>query len=107
MSEMINNHTPGPWEIACDVEDYGVWRSCFKIFSKKGPARGIARTVQQWDGAEEAANAMLINAAPDLLSAIEEIIMYSGGADTVLEDENVMQRVMDAYYKAKGNGKEP
>ena len=47
-------------------------------------------------------DANLIAAAPDLLSSLEELLDYSGGADNALEDRYVMERAMAAIAKARG-----
>lgn len=46
-------------------------------------------------------DANLIAAAPDLLDALDEIVNYKGGADSALEDENVVFRAVAALEKAK------
>jgi hypothetical protein len=38
----------------------------------------------------------------DLLSVLEEIVCYVGGANTALDDEYLMERTYDAIAKAKG-----
>jgi hypothetical protein len=91
-------HTPGPWKISCNAETHRASPDSFRIHSVNEPATTIATV----SGEEGAANALLIHAAPDLLAAIEEVITYSGGAPTVLEDEYVMQRVMNAFHRAGG-----
>ncbi|UAY76000.1 hypothetical protein [Pseudoxanthomonas sp. X-1] len=49
-----------------------------------------------------AANARLIAAAPELLAVLQEIVGYSGGAQTALDDEYVMERAAAALAKATG-----
>lgn len=124
MTEKTIHHTPGPWEYCCD--------KCHTIMSKTGPVADITSGVwgdtypkirlleghSDIEGKYEVyikkiaygeidpdvakANAYLIAAAPDLLSCLEEIIDYSGGADSPLGDEYVMERVYSAITKAKG-----
>lgn len=53
-------------------------------------------------GTEQMANAHLIAAAPELLQALEEVIDYQGGADSALEDEYVVGRILSAIAKARG-----
>lgn len=54
------------------------------------------------DGSVAAANARLIAAAPELLAVLQEIVGYSGGAQTALDDEYVMERAAAALAKATG-----
>lgn len=44
----------------------------------------------------------LQRAAPDLLAALKEIVEYSGGANSPIEDPYVMERVSAAIRKAEG-----
>lgn len=43
----------------------------------------------------------LLAASPDLLAALEEILDYTGGADTALNDDFVVDRARAAITKAK------
>lgn len=47
-------------------------------------------------------DASLIAAAPDLLSSLEELLNYSGGAANALEDDYVLERAIAAIAKARG-----
>ena len=62
----MNNtlHTPGPWK--CDLVSLKIW-------ANDGNAE-IARTSSDVSIHEEEANAHLISAAPDLLSALEAAV---------------------------------
>ena len=46
--------------------------------------------------------ARLIAAAPDLVEALQDILEYSGGAASALDDEYVMDRARAALSKALG-----
>lgn len=62
-----------------------------------------------FDGAgasQGTANARLIAAAPDLVEALQDILDYSGGAASALEDEYVMDRARAALSKALGEGQD-
>lgn len=94
----MSNHTPGPWEYS--------W-GCFglKVTACAGNTIQTIASVQTFIpefSPEAESNARLISAAPDLLAALEEIVGYSGGANTALEDEYVMERVYAAIAKARG-----
>jgi hypothetical protein len=94
-------YTPGPWRVFTTTDGskligigelngggitdcgFGVWRG--------GDAEAIA-------------NARLIAAAPDLIEALQDILEYSGGAASALDDEYVMDRARAALSKALGEG---
>ena len=74
---MGTKHTPGPWTVERDstVDGYTVWRA-----SSMGDLF-IAQVKRQ--KGEEASNARLIAAAPDLLAAAQELAeSVSGGLKT-------------------------
>ena len=54
------------------------------------------------DGGMFQTSVQLISAAPDLLAALKEIVEYSGGANSPIEDPYVMERVSAAIRKAEG-----
>jgi len=96
----VSKHTPGPWFVQ---KGFGT------IYALSGGTSGITTAIasplpHQVDGgeAEALANARLIAAAPELLSALEEILNYVGGADSALDDEYVMERANAAIAKARG-----
>ncbi len=68
----MSKHTPGPWraEISCD--ETGAPQKCWWI-SAKGDV-DIGETSGEKRSDEEAANALLIAAAPDLLKACKEFV---------------------------------
>jgi hypothetical protein len=67
----------------------------FKGTAKRGEAYKAPDPVGQ-------ANARLIAAAPDMFEALDELLNYSGGADSALEDEYVVARAIAALAKARG-----
>jgi len=81
-------HTPGPWEVQIGIDPTGF--ACYFIGRISRPF--ISR-------AEEEANARLIAAAPDLLSALEqanEMLKYIGGC------QDTVDKASKAISKAKG-----
>lgn len=118
----MNNAIKGPWcVIRCDDEnsmnmlaismeerpDYHL--GDYSDERRINPARIAAIVYHQStpavcpeddEGAE--ARAHLIAAAPDLLSSLQEIFDYSGGADHALLDEYVINRALAAIAKATG-----
>lgn len=50
----------------------------------------------------DCADARLIASAPEIADALDEILNYSGGADSALDDPYVMERAQAALAKAKG-----
>ena len=94
----MTKHTQGPWRTA---GDQGV-----QIRSEKDQ---IAK-VWAMRGNEWKANAALIAAAPDLLSALEELIVFAEIAETniLTGDEGCLwpvERARVAIAKAKGEAK--
>lgn len=92
---MKNQHTPGPWA----VSPYN------NIVSKNGT---VAKTEQMPgnDDAERKANARLIAAAPDLLSALSRIADYldgvNNGTRAEVDTSWVGQVARAAIAKARG-----
>ena len=82
-------HTPGPW---CANQD------CIEIDGPEGPRDVTLAVVLQPDNA--AADARLIAAAPDLLAACEELLVYLGDWDDMENDTCAAAR--KAIAKAKG-----
>jgi hypothetical protein len=63
-------HTPGPWGAEYEPE-YGVWKvMSYDYFD-------VAETSPFRSGTEQAANARLLAAAPDLLTALEQFVVGS------------------------------
>lgn len=65
----MNKHTPGPWHI--QQGDDG------EMLIKPIPGQVVAVVEPQADKEEEAANARLIAAAPELLEALMSILEYA------------------------------
>lgn len=99
----MSAHTPGPWSW---------WTSCsFRRLSATWDGDVLHAVIQRSDGhpdihfpngGPEGPDARLIAAAPELLEALEEILNYSGGADSALDDDYVMDRARAAIAKATG-----
>lgn len=103
----MTGHTPGPWVVS-ESE-----KKCLAIFpgNEHGRPRALCSIawVQSWnDTADDAANARLIAAAPDLLDAITNLM---NGVDTGLvrvetpADEtlaNAFAKIRAAIAKARG-----
>ena len=77
-------HTPGPWKVFWAEDAQGNKRANLFIGIGAATGEGIADSgFGVWGGGSEeaAANARLIAAAPDLLSALEEIAKGKGAFD--------------------------
>jgi hypothetical protein len=111
----LRGFTPGPWKalihetLADAKEDSGfTWlesEAAARRFLPLGCVwRDTGRGVTGLPGHVEttAANARLIAAAPDMFEALDELLNYSGGADSALEDEYVVARAIAALAKARG-----
>lgn len=95
----MNNtlHTPGPWK--CDLVSLKIW-------ANDGNAE-IAQTSSDVSIHEEEANAHLISAAPDLLSAARNAAnvlaaLATGQLAAIHPDSNTLQELRAAIAKAKG-----
>lgn len=87
------SHTPGPWAVG---DKRGVWAG--PVVMAGNGRRGIAFVCGESD-----ANANLIAAAPDLLDAVEELLIYLADWDD--PDNETCQRARAAVAKAKGESK--
>lgn len=87
-------HTPGPWEVAMPGE----------VDEHYAVLDGFGHTASVYGYPEEnaaaLANARLISAAPDLLAACEELLIYLGDWDDMENDTCAAAR--KAIAKAKG-----
>lgn len=91
------NHTPGPWEVEIpgEVDEHYAVLDCF------GHTASVYGHPEQTSVA--LANARLIAAAPDLLDAVEELLIYL--ADWNDPDNETCQRARAAVAKAKGENR--
>lgn len=66
-------HTPGPWKIDVRMSSQGFWRVLGRI--KDGsPEYHVANVIDANDSAQNAANVLLIRAAPDLLATLHAVL---------------------------------
>ena len=94
----MSEHTPGPWKIAEDGHYFGDSESTrAPLFVIQTDSRQIARTTLPADN-QEKANARLIAAAPDLLTAIVDLHEICGHWD--IKETTIMNRVKAAIAKA-------
>ena len=81
----MSMHTPGPWHTQEeDKEDRGFR---IMIHTKHGPVAYLYKTF--WANGQDAANARLITAAPDMLAALKQAVSQTPEASDV-------RRVMSA-----------
>lgn len=91
MSNEKKEHTPGPWKVRRD-------ENVFDVITQNGNGITACSCADRIDVKEDEANARLIAAAPDMLSALkeaQEIIQRTTG--------NVSWVVEKAIAKATGN----
>ena len=92
----MSKHTPGPWSCHHDeVDDF----SSVEITPKTGPSRWVCDLNQP----NHVANARLIAAAPELLSALRELLTL--GQQESIEDgelEAAQRAAVAAIRKATG-----
>lgn len=92
---MSQQHTPGPWTVDGQHYDY------YASFSVKAGGRGVCAISSniKRPGAESAANARLIAAAPDLLAALQDLL---NATDETYDNRHERQAALDAIAKATG-----
>jgi hypothetical protein len=105
----MNKHTPAPWHV-------GIGNGEGSIFSDSGRTRledggttlyPICSYNRGWNADEDAANARLIAAAPELLQALLSILEHSREFGDVEDHETMLVRIQDkaraAIAKATGD----
>jgi hypothetical protein len=85
------NHTPGPW--VADYQGHIGWT--VRTIDDGKPADFIVPAVGS--GVDEAANARLLAAAPELLEALKALMAYATKADS-----KGVKKAMEAIKKAGG-----
>lgn len=95
-------HTPGPWAVGpadwMISQRHGMGYRNFPVRAPGGC--DVATVYCDEDDAEQDANVNLIAAAPDLLDAVEELLIYLADWDD--PDNETCQRARAAVAKAKG-----
>jgi hypothetical protein len=69
---MPSKHTPGPWYADDLDEGYGIWDATGALVARTH--RGMAHDATLLTAEQEAANAALLKAAPDLYQALDGLI---------------------------------
>lgn len=92
------SHTPGPWWAGTDEDAHMVYA---------GDCEAVADTLREdGDSITEAANALLIAAAPDLLHALKELCRWCcrPGDDSKHDDgyDNARKLAREAVARAEG-----
>lgn len=99
------SHTPGPWVIGpadwLISQRHGMGYRNFPVHAPAG--YDVAMVYSDEDDAEQEANVRLIAAAPDLLDAVEELLIYLADWDD--PDNETCQRARAAVAKAKGESR--
>lgn len=95
---MKAKHTPGPWKVVNHV----VGIDGLAIMAPDAGYRYVASALNiSTDGYQEA-NARLIAAAPDMLSALEYIAFHAPRAKSKEEMEGCLETVLSVIKRAKG-----
>jgi hypothetical protein len=90
----MSQHTPGPWEI-----DQAI-RHGFTVYSQQaGFIVGYMDEEGRYGAVESEANARLIAAAPDLLEALEELLVQREGHYST---QTAWDKARAAIAKARG-----
>ncbi len=97
---MSQQHTPAPWTADGYHNEY------YASISVKAGGRGVCAisSAIKRPGAESAANARLIAAAPDLLAALEELLPAAARSiQGTTDGEPILQAARAALAKATGD----
>ena len=94
----MSKHTPGPWK-AAELFDYADFDGMSRVII--GDDRRIA-VVQHKGDEEDEANTVLIEAAPDMLKALEDIIADAEYLALVGDNHARRMKAKAAIAKAKG-----
>ena len=103
----MSKHTLGPWKVRKHWSDSG----CYEVY----PTRGKSPRIGQWaaiaeivDGASKGesvrANALLIAAAPDLLTALQALLSDVGDANSMLGARMARAAIAKATGQPAGEG---
>lgn len=93
-------HTPGPW---IQVDDYGVpYNRGFRIRGRDKKSICAISSATKRPEEECIANANLISAAPEMLSALEYILFHAPKCQNAGELERCLWTVQNAIAKAEG-----
>lgn len=91
-----STHTPGPWRT---YQGDGRWI----VATTSSWAYAATGLIPQLDAETEEANARLIAAAPDLLEACKQVIVYGADADDAILWTDVIRNIKAAIHKAEGD----
>jgi len=93
----MNKYTKGPWHIGAGNGEGSVFADTGRTRLEQGGTTlySICRVTLGWNDAEDAANARLIAAAPDLLAALQAIVNGN-----VYGDSDEWNRRIDAGFAA-------
>lgn len=86
--------TPGPWRF-----EPHPWRKEAEIYGSDGR---LVCVLWAMDMAHQHANAHLIAAAPDLLEAARQVMLFVDGARMISHDDEPMVWLREAIAKAQG-----
>ena len=106
----MGKHTPGPWEITESKRHARDFEPRFVVYSQQYPAGRIAivslRGAPNGDRFLHLANAHLIAAAPDLLKALKDVMVWIDNWDPRFTDDDAWDdtnnKVDAAIAKAEG-----
>lgn len=97
MPEPIVTHRPGPWRI--DQSDDTTWRI---LGAGENGQYDNEIAELSYTGGDAEATAYLIEAAPDLLAACEEMLAPIGDSFTAIDWERIKAKAHAAISKARG-----
>jgi hypothetical protein len=104
----MSKHTKGPWHIGAGNGEGSVFADTGRTRLEQGGTTlySICSVTLGWNDAEDAANARLIAAAPQMLDALHEVLALLNNPDADGTDANRVEREILAVI-AKATGEQP
>jgi hypothetical protein len=101
-------HTKGPWHIGAGNGEGSVFADTGRTRLEQGGTTlyPICNVTRGWNEAEDAANARLIAAAPDMLEMLHEVLALLNNPDADGTDANRVEReILAVIAKATGGAR--
>jgi hypothetical protein len=104
----MSKHTKGPWHIGVGNGEGSVFADTGRTRLEQGGTTlyPICSVTRGWNDSEDAANARLIAAAPDMLAMLHEVLALLNNPDADGTDANRVEReILAVIAKATGGAR--
>jgi hypothetical protein len=101
----MSKHTKGPWHVGTGNGEGSVFADTGRTRLEQGGTTlySICSVTRGWNDGEDAANARLIAAAPDMLAMLHEVLALLNNPDADGTDANRVEReILAVIAKATG-----